>query len=47
VLGCVVSAEIAPIARGMAIEQGCDLLLGNGGGESGGGDDAAKDVAPG
>ena len=45
--GHVVRAHVAPIASGMAIEQGCDLLLGNGGGESGGGDDAAKVVAHG
>jgi hypothetical protein len=42
--GFVVCVQIAPIALGMAIEEGGDLVVGNGGGKGSGGDDAAKVV---
>lgn len=40
----VLGVQVAPNAPGMAIEEGCDLVVGNGGGEGGCGDDAAKVV---
>ncbi len=42
--GFVFRIQIAPIAGGMAIEEGGDERVGNGGGDSGSGDDAAEVV---
>jgi len=43
----VVGIEITPVTSSVAIEQGGDLVMGHGGGYSGGGDDAAEVVAHG
>jgi hypothetical protein len=45
--GFVVVADLAPVARRMAIEQGGDLVVGHGGGYGGGGHHAAEVVAHG
>ena len=45
--GHVVLADLAPVARGMSIEQSGDLVVGHGGSHGGGGHYAAKVVAHG
>jgi hypothetical protein len=45
--GLVVLADVAPVACGMAIEQGGDLVMGHGGSHGGGGHHAAEVVAHG
>jgi hypothetical protein len=42
--GLVVLAKLAPVACGMAIEQGGDLVVGHGGGHGGGGHHTAEVV---